>query len=584
MLKLKNMTLKNFMSIGNVSQGITFNGNDLVLVLGENLDQGGNDNRNGTGKSTILNALSYVLYGSALTKIKHDNLINKINSKNMLVTLDFDINNVSYRIERGRKPRVFNVLVNNSNLSDGVNESQGDSGETQKVLDSILGIKQDMFRQIVGLNTYSDPFLSLSSGDQRAIIEQLLGITKLSEKASILKDIMKNTSDAIKDEEVKISSVEEYNRSINITMAAVKQKSSSWEVNHRNSVREIKSALNELTYLDIAEELKNHSLLDDYKDIVARKASIESDLSKANTEIKKHIKLYNSRVKDIEHLDNHICPTCDQSINKDTHGELYSSLAGEIKVFEDAIVANQKLIDELSDIDKSLIIPAKPTVYYSNIAKAYEHKSLMSSLESSLARELEVENPYSSQIVSLSDSIKVIDYSEMNKLTLDKSHQDFLYKLLVNKDSFVRKKIIDQNLMFLNKRLSFYLERVGLPHIVTFKSDLDVEINDCGSDLDFDNLSRGEKTRLILSLSWAFRDVFESLNMPIDLMFIDELIDLGLDGSGVDGSLAVLKQMVRDTNRSVYVVSHREDLINRIPNVLKVIKEGGFTNFSMNDH
>jgi DNA repair exonuclease SbcCD ATPase subunit len=161
-----------------------------------------------------------------------------------------------------------------------------------------------------------------------------------------------------------------------------------------------------------------------------------------------------------------------------------------------------------------------------------------------------------------------------------KDHQEFLLKLLTSKDSFIRKKIIDQNLAYLNNRLTYYLDKMGLPHTVTFQNDLNVEIMQLGQDLDFDNLSRGERNRLILSLSWAFRDVWESLYQQINLLFIDELIDNGLDASGVEGALAVLKKIARERKKNVYLISHKDELIGRVNNVLKVVKENGFTSYA----
>ena len=144
----------------------------------------------------------------------------------------------------------------------------------------------------------------------------------------------------------------------------------------------------------------------------------------------------------------------------------------------------------------------------------------------------------------------------------------------------MRKKIIDQNLSYLNSRLTHYLDRIGLPHTVVFQNDLTVEITELGRDLDFDNLSRGERNRLILSLSWAFRDVWESLYSPVNVLFIDELIDSGMDASGVENSLALLKKMTRERNKSVWLVSHKDELAGRVENILKVVKEGGFTSYA----
>ena len=211
-------------------------------------------------------------------------------------------------------------------------------------------------------------------------------------------------------------------------------------------------------------------------------------------------------------------------------------------------------------------------------------KNSVKSLEEQIEKIKNTEDPYAEQIEDMRNGhLEELDYSHMNTLISLREHQEFLIKLLTNKDSFIRKKIIDQNLNYLNSRLDFYLEKLGLPHDVKFLSDLTVEITELGRDLDFDNLSRGERNRLILGLSWSFRDIFESLYSTINVLFVDELIDSGLDTNGVEAALAVLKKMVRERNRSIFLVSHREELQGRVSNVLNVVKENGFTNFSQED-
>ena len=192
-----------------------------------------------------------------------------------------------------------------------------------------------------------------------------------------------------------------------------------------------------------------------------------------------------------------------------------------------------------------------------------------------------MEDPYAEQISEMEESgIEEVKYDTLNELTRVKEHQEFLLKLLTSKDSFIRKRIIDQNLAFLNKRLAFYLERIGLPHTVLFQNDLTVLITELGRELDFDNLSRGERNRLILSLSFAFRDVWENLYQPINLLFIDELVDSGMDSSGVENSLAILKKISRERKKSVWLVSHRDELAGRVNNIMTVIKENGFTSYN----
>jgi DNA repair exonuclease SbcCD ATPase subunit len=212
MFLIKDLTVKNFMSVGNATQAVRFDRNDLTLVLGQNLDLGGDDTgaRNGTGKTTIINALSYGLYGEALTKIRKENLINKTNGKAMMVTIEFDKDGKSYKIERGRKPNVMKFFINNEQ-QEAKDESQGDSRETQHAIEQLLGMSHEMFKHIVALNTYTEPFLSLRAADQRVMIEQLLGVTQLSEKSEVLKEQIKASKDGITREEFRIKAIQEAN-------------------------------------------------------------------------------------------------------------------------------------------------------------------------------------------------------------------------------------------------------------------------------------------------------------------------------------------------------------------------------------
>jgi energy-coupling factor transporter ATP-binding protein EcfA2 len=135
-------------------------------------------------------------------------------------------------------------------------------------------------------------------------------------------------------------------------------------------------------------------------------------------------------------------------------------------------------------------------------------------------------------------------------------------------------------LSYLNSRLTHYLDRIGLPHTVKFQNDLTVQIEELGRELDFHNLSRGEMTRLILALSLAFRDVWESLYQPINVLFVDEMIDSGLDTQGVENALALLKKMSRERRKSIWLVSHKDELAGRVENILHVVKSGGFTEYN----
>jgi DNA repair exonuclease SbcCD ATPase subunit len=222
-----------------------------------------------------------------------------------------------------------------------------------------------------------------------------------------------------------------------------------------------------------------------------------------------------------------------------------------------------------------------PVTHYNTAQEAYQHQSKLESSRLQYNTKENEADTYQEQIDALKETgLQSASWDVINDLTRLKEHQDFLHKLLTNKDSFIRKRIIEQNLTYLNSRLAYYLTKLGLPHEVQFISDLSVEITELGRELDFDNLSRGERNRLILGLSWAFRDVFETMNTPLNFMAIDELIDSGMDTNGVDNALGVLKKIERERNKNIFLISHRDELQGRVNTILQVIKQDGFTTFS----
>ena len=687
MITIKNLTVRNFLSSGNVTQAVKYDQKDITLILGENLDQGGDSagSRNGTGKSLTLNAISYGLYGNAITNIRKDNLINRTNTKNMLVTIEFSKDGIEYKIERGRKPNVLKFYIGDVEQETKDDNSQGDSRETQNAIEKILGMSHDMFRHIVALNTYTEPFLSLKAQEQRAIIEQLLGITLLSEKADALKEQSKINKDAITSEEYRIKGVEEANKrvaeqieslkrrqyswlqktesdllelvtdyeeltKIDITAellahkelaiyklkekqiadhSVIAQKHNAWVLKNNLEITELKKKYDELSHVDIAEELALHKKLAQYNNDSSTLYLLSKDITRLESDIKKENNIIAKLSSELELLREHKCYACGQDFHDEKHNsvldtkvamletalkerELFESQlaekqatvfelpakpvtyyktegeaikhSSELSVIEDAISTKQldvspflEQFDKFTDID----LGNKPITHYSTEEAAIRHSSKVTSLLTQIESKNSEEDPYAEQIIEMTESALVtVDYTVINELIRIRDHQEFLLKLLTNKDSFVRKKIIDQNLSYLNSRLSYYLDKIGLPHNVIFKNDLTVEITELGRELDFYNLSRGEMNRLILSLSFAFRDVWESLFQPINLLYVDELLDSGLDSSGMESTFAILKKMCRDHSKSIWLISHRDELVSRVNQVLKVTKENGFTSFS----
>ena len=687
MIKIGTLTLKNFLSIGAITQTVDFNNQDLTLILGENLDLGGDGAKNGTGKTSILQGLSYALFGNGINNIKKDNLINRTNGKAMVVTLSFSIDDIDYRIERGRKPTFLKFYVNDQEIAaEETNDSQGDSRETQDAIEKILHMSSDMFRHIVGLNTYNEPFLSLKANDQRIIIEQLLGVTILSEKADAIKLLNKQTKDDIQQEEFRVRAIEEANKRIQEQIDSLKKRQRLWNLKHNEDLSKLVTEYDELSLIDIDLELRSHKDLTIYnsclekklrfdslvarqttwkqtqsKDIallnekleklnsididqelqahksltlhnqvVIEQTTLKKEIDRLENDIVKEKKLGDKLNKEIETLKENKCYACGQDFHDDNHesvlqlkkeslkssGErvhqLYVDLENarnlivvlgnkpvtHYKDESDAIkhghtVANlliqldskknesDPFIDQITELDNQEIVCGEmPLTHYDTEDQAIKHSSRVSSLLDQIANKHSETDPYIDQIAEMErEAIQTVSFDHINNLTRVMQHQEYLLDLLTNKKSFVRKKIIEQNLSYLNNRLSFYLDSMGLPHTVVFQNDLSVEITELGRELDFDNLSRGERNRLILGLSFAFRDVYESLYNPINILFVDELIDSGLDTIGVENSIALLKDMARRRNKSVWLVSHRDELTNRVSSVLKVIKEGGFTSY-----
>ena len=584
-IKIKELTVKNFMSVGNQTQAVNFSQENLTLVLGENLDMGGDDSgsRNGTGKTTIVNALSFALFGNALTNIKKDNLINKINNKNMLVTLAFNKDGTDYRIERGRKPTLMKFYVNDvEQEGEESDDAQGDMRETQKDLDELLGMSHDMFKHIVALNTYTEPFLSMRAADQRAIIEQLLGITILSEKADTLKELIRATKDEIIQASADIEATKKSNDKIQLSIDSLLTRQTAWNTQHDNDLEKIGRAIVELESVDIEAELEKHAALKVYDEQAAKlkslnkeRATLESAIAQAERSVKKY-------ASELAALAGKKCHACEQDLHDHKHEELTTTAQEHsteaVKYFDKVTADLAKIVRELDDIGD---INGRPNTYYDSLEQALKHQNNLKTLETNLTIKAGEVDPYQEQIDELTDTaLQEISWDGVNELNSLKEHQEFLLKLLTSKDSFIRKKIIDQNLAYLNNRLTYYLDKMGLPHTVAFQNDLNVEITQLGQDLDFDNLSRGERNRLILGLSWAFRDVWESLYQNINLLFVDELIDNGLDASGVESALAVLKKMARERQKNIFLISHKDELIGRVNNVLKVIKENGFTSYA----
>ena len=723
MLRFKYIEMRNFLSFGNVPQRVELNSSPLTLVMGVNNDASGEANgeetRNGVGKSSMMQALNFALYGKSIdNRIKLSNLVNKTNKKNCSVTVEFEKDGVDYKIIRSRSPTNVHLFVNNTEVGevkDDVvesddDEAQGENRATQEVILDIIGMSQELFTQIVTLTTSDEPFLGKSGTKQRQLIEELLTITQLSEKAEKLKELSKNSAEAIKQEKFRVDTLQTSNGKILETIKGFEAQSSEWETTKENSIIDIKNKLEEyppidvdlcikeieavvsarynnktiedmnahldglvksavefnekqtaqvaqldgvlasLKTIDIDQEIRNHTLLEgwgqenrQYEASKAELASVINDSTRINTriiQIKGTIKRLN------EQLDGTVgstCPTCKNQVDHEKHLLIIDSIKTRIKTEEDELakteVERETAANKAEELANNLKIPGpQPTTHYNTVAEAYQHQANIVAVENEiknisatpnnsvieaeklieelkqkevieivpsrftavhdvykyentrnrLIQSLEAQenstNPYTQQIDTLrTSSLQVIDYEELNRLRKLQEHQDFLVKLLTNKNSFVRKRIIEQNLSFLNARLAHYIAKSGAPHTVTFMNDLSVDISYMGNNYDYDNLSRGEKTRVVIALTLAFRDTFESLNFAINTLLLDEYLDQGLDNQGANDCYKMLAELSDTRDKNCFLITHRSELQQKANTIMTIVKENGFSTVEQNE-
>ena len=568
------------MSVGNVTQGLRMDKYGLTLVLGNNLDLGGDGARNGVGKTTMVNALSYALYGNALTNIRKENLINKTNTKGMLVTVEFEKNGNKYKIERGRKPNLLKFIVDDHEVNEaGTDEGAGENRVTQEAIERVIGMSSEMFKHIVALNTYTQPFLALKANEQRDIIEELLGITQLSEKAEILREQIKKSKEDIRDEESRIKALQESNQRVQSSIDDLERRSGVWLRKKNDDIRNFEVAIGELESTDIEAELELHRVLAIYKENENKLKLANKELANRQSNVKKLQEALVVARKSLADIQEHRCPSCGQDVHDNQHDTMLASSQEAVALTETALKEEHGYLAQANVLVQAIgDLGTRPHTVYPNVEDAALHKNNLENIRQQLDRKTQEDDPYQEQIAALKNTaLAEVNWNEINRVSKLLEHQEFLLKLLTSKDSFVRKRIIEQNLAYLNHRLSHYLDKLQLPHQVSFRSDLEVDISQLGQSFDFDNLSRGDRNRLILALSWSFRDVYESFTEPMNLMVIDELVDSGMDSVGIEHSMSVLKSMGREMNRNVFLISHRDELAGRVNHVLMVVKENGFT-------
>ena len=565
MIRFKTLSIRNFLSFGNIPTIINLERNCAVLVLGEDLD---NTERgtgaNGTGKTAIINALVFSVYDKPLSDISKDNLVNNINKKNMVVAVEFVKEGKTYTIERGRKTKAGAagnyVLVQ----EDGKDITPDSINNANALIEKIIDIPYELFVRIVTFSATHIPFLDLPvrshyAANQTDIIEQLFDLKILSEKANKLKELIKQTEQKFEQLKSHTELLEREHTRHKKQLESAKVRVENWYVQNKTEKEEIEQKLTRIKHVDIERQRVLHDQHNKTMSVLAQSINERNTLER---KIKDLTKNKQQRETELIHLSNAKCPYCLQKY-KDANKKI-SECEQTINEIDTNI---QTLKEKLNSLDGSIIQielkrkEIKQALTVSDIGELLEIKGKSSSYKQQL-KELQVmTNPFIEPLEELkSVKLDTIHKDELNVLEYTLKHQDFLLKLLTKKDSFVRKILLHKYIPFLNQRLQLYLTGLGLSHLVEFTHEMTAEISQFRRPLEFGNLSNGQRARVNLALSFAFRDVLQTLHQQINICILDEVLDVGLDSVGVAEAARMLKHKARDEHLSLFIISHREEM------------------------
>ncbi len=574
-VEILGLTLRNFLSYGNNETEIDLTFSGTTLVLGKNIDRGG---ANGVGKTTIANAISYALYDKAVSKISKEKLINTTNNSkhtDMIVTLDFKVDDIVYSIKRARGAHPDTRLYIN-----GEDKTPDSIDNTNKAIIDIIGLSYDMFCKTVVFTGGSGQFFDLPVSAQRGMIEELFKITILSEKAEELKKL---NSDLDKEIDVQASIVKAQEKAKELRVKHISDAESrliKWESDRSNSLVGIKSKIDLVSTINFEQEELLLSELErinnEFRDANTINQRFSKELSQLNVSIDKD-------EKDIKHLEDDKCPFCLQ----DFEGAM--NKIDEITVrLQDSRIAYSTTQDQMKEVSSLIsdlttqLKEIKSVIKFQSINQLMTEKSNASSYQHQYNTIEKSINPHieAYEVLLQEDDVNV-DYSRLDELKLDLDHQKFLLKLLTNKDSFIRKKLINKSLPFLNKQLHEHSKDLGLPHIVTFNADMSCTISEYGREIDYGNLSGGERNRLNLGLNLAFRDVLQHLHSSINILFADEVDAGAMDVIGVEAIITTLKKKAAlETGLSMWVISHRPEMVSRFDREITIQFQNGFASIS----
>jgi hypothetical protein len=586
-----------------------------------------------THNSSLIDALVYGVYGQPLSDMPIDNIVNDINNKDCVVGVNFHVGRDKYEVIRYRKMKAgpegnYVELFKND---DPTNIALASVAETNKMIVDIVGMPRELFIRLVVFDADETSFFKLAADKQRDIMENIFQITLLSDKADNVKEENKSDKQKLAIKQVEIDSLlGEISKHETMLVSAIARQQ-QWETLRDKDINLLNHDLKQLSEIDIEYE---RQLIETYtnaeNDMVALKqqvseikqqqlskkseidaisnniSKIQSSIASSSKDIQRITKLIDENKRQISILSQNKCHECNQSLPDaesriaekqqiiDTNTQSLVTIEQAIhdhdndsQLLKEQLVIEQELHKQLtesinklnSDISQHMLTITKPN--YSSDSQLAVIDTKKQNVASKIDDLSKSTNPHLEVVDELENSTPpAVNYDEINLLKKMVDHQTFMIKLLTDKKSFVRKKLIQQRLPFLNERLTHYLKKLGLPYTVQFNSDLTPSIVRRGKSKDFGNLSHGQRARVNFALSFAFRDVLVRTSRLVNICLLDEVLDKALCGVGTNSAVTMINEKAKEDKISIFVITHKNELSNKFHNQITVTLENGFSSIS----